>query len=310
MGLFLKSVSISTSVIVSLSSNSVLAAQKFLAANSNPYLIAEGGLQENLKDFEYWLNLCNLQSESGKYEKALTACEQAITVKPKNPIAWANHSGILLNLKKYPDAIASASKSLKLNKKNSLALTYKCMAFEALDRNETALDNCNQALKVDGNWGTHSPKLAWRHRGVILAKTGKYELAQVAFARTLLIEPKNSLTLAYRCQIENKLGQFKQAISSCNKALAGNGDWGSQNKTFALRNRALSNTRLNKFNKAIADYDRLLAVNPKDAVAWGAQGMLLEKLAQYTEALTSYEQAIALKPDYSLALVGTCCCIK
>ena len=287
MGLFLKSIGISTSIILCIIPNSVLATQKFLGVNPRPYLIAEGGLEENLKDFEYWLNLCDLQSESGKYEEALTACEQAITVKPKNPIAWASHSGILLKLKKYPDAIASASKSLKLNKNNSLALTYKCMAFEALDKNETGLDNCNKALKVDGNWGTQSPKLAWRHRGVILAKTGKYELAQVAFTRTLLIEPKNSLTLAYRCQIENKLGQFKQAISSCNQALKGNGDWGTDSKTFALKNRAEANTRLNNFKRAIADYDRLLAVNPKDAVAWGAQGMLLEKLAQYSDALAS-----------------------
>ena len=141
-------------------------------------------------------------------------------------------------------------------------------------------DNCNQALKVDGNWGKQSPKLAWRHRGVILAKTGKYELAQIALTRTLLIEPKDSLTLAYRCQIENKLGKFKQAISTCNKALNGNGDWGNKDKTFALNNRAEANIRLSQFEKAIADYDRLLAVNPKDAVAWGAQGVLLEKLGK------------------------------
>ncbi len=305
MGIYLKYISISTSIFLTIYPNSVLAVQKLSNPRfPNPYLVAEGGLSENLKDFDYWLDLCDLQFQSGKYDKALTACEKAITVKPKNPVAWAKHSGILLKSKQYPDAIASASKSLKLNENNSLALTYKCMAFEALDKNDTALDNCNQALKVDGNWGKQSPKLAWRHRGVILAKTSKYELAQNAFARTLLIEPKDSLTLAYRCQIENKLGKFKQAISSCDKALNGNRDWGDKNKTFALSNRAEANTRLNQLEQAIADYDQLLAVNPKDAVAWGAQGILLEKLGKYTEALTSYDQAIAIEANYSLALVG------
>ena len=138
MGLFLKSVSISSAIFLSLTPNSVLAAQQLSNPRfPNPYLVAEGGLEENLKDFDYWLNLCDLQFESGKYKEASTACEQAITVKPKNALAWAKHSGISLKLKQYPDAIASASKSLKLNENNSLALTYKCMAFEALDKNET-----------------------------------------------------------------------------------------------------------------------------------------------------------------------------
>ena len=62
MGLFLKSIGISTSIILCIIPNSVLATQKFLGVNPRPYLIAEGGLEENLKDFEYWLNLCDLQS--------------------------------------------------------------------------------------------------------------------------------------------------------------------------------------------------------------------------------------------------------
>ena len=45
---------------------------------------------------------------------------------------------------------------------------YQCIAYTALDQNETALDICNDALRLDGDWGRRSPALAWRYRGNIL----------------------------------------------------------------------------------------------------------------------------------------------
>ena len=272
----------------------------------SPSLLAQKGLQENLKDFQYWLNLCSIGTESGKYEEALSACEQAIIVKPKDPLAWSEHSGILLKLKQYPQAIASANRALNFNSKTSLALTYKCIAFQALGRTEEALDTCNQALKVDANWGQKSPKLAWLYRGIILTEQKKYKQATIAYDRTLLLEPKDSLTLAYRCDVLTKRGKFKAAISSCSDALAGNGKWGDKNQTFALANRALAYRKLDKLEAAISDYDRLLTIDPTNSIAWGEQGIVLEKLSQYTEALTSYNRAIEINPKYSLALVGKC----
>ena len=153
-------------------------------------MLAQQGLEE-LEDFDYWLNRCNLLATAQKYEEALVACEQGITLRPKNAEIWANHSGILLNLKQYPEAIASADNALKFDNKNSLALTYKCFAFSALTQNEAALDACNEALRVNGNWGNRSPALAWYYRGVILSQSGQDEQALVAYERTLLLEPQD-----------------------------------------------------------------------------------------------------------------------
>src|SRR5689334_10798856 len=97
---------------------------------------------EKVKDVDYWVNRCNLLASAQKYQEALAACEQAISLRPKSGIIWAAHSGILLNLKQYPEAIASADNALKFDENNSLALTYRCMAFSALKQNETALDTC------------------------------------------------------------------------------------------------------------------------------------------------------------------------
>ncbi len=209
-------------------------------------------------------------------------------------------------MKKYPEAIASAEKSLGFNPKTSLALTYKCMAFAALGRTEEALDNCTQALRVDGNWGKRSPTLAWVTRGQILSQLGQNDQALVAYDRALLLEPKNAEALAYRCDILSKLGKQDQAVASCDQALTDSGLTDQSSSSLALTNRAQANRKLNQLDTAVADYDRAISINPNDPTIWAEQAIVLEQLSRFTEALTSYDRAVQLNPKYSLALVGRC----
>lgn len=271
-----------------------------------PMLMAQKALQEKLKDFTYWSDLCNLQADSGKYEEALASCEQAILLRPKDPVIWADHSGVLLQMKKYPEAIVSAEKSLGFNPKTSLALAYQCMAFAALGRTEEGLDRCTEALRVDGNWGKRSPSLAWINRGLILSQINQNDQALIAFERALLLNPKDAQAQAYRCNILSKLGKQDAAISACDQAITGEGAGNEQTTALALAHRAGANRQLNQLTTAVADYDRAIRLNPNDPNLWAAQAMVLEQLSQFHEALTSYDRAVQLNPKSSLALVGRC----
>ncbi|NJM76771.1 MAG: tetratricopeptide repeat protein [Acaryochloridaceae cyanobacterium RU_4_10] len=195
---------------------------------------------------------------------------------------------------------------MQLDPKTSLAITYKCMAFAALQKYEEALDTCTFALKVDGNWGRFSPALAWLQRGILLSGLTQYEQAIIAYDRTLLLQPKDSLTLAYRCEAFTKLNQNEPAIDSCDRALAGNGKWGDKTAAFAWINRGVAHRQLKQWEKAIADYDRAINIEPNDPLTWAAQGFVFEKLARFNESLTSYDRALQISPKFSLALVGRC----
>ena len=269
-------------------------------------LRAQENLEDLLEDFDYWADLCNLQVEAKKYEEALAACEQGIILEPKDSGIWAEHSGVLLKLKKYPEAIASARKALSFNEENSLALTYICQSFRGMNQLEKALDACNQALKLDGSWGTQSPLLAWFYRGVLLAESGQQEQALIAFERALLLEPEDSLILAYRCGTLTDLKRYDEAIAICRQALDGNGRWGDFTAALAWSNLGFAHAQLKQYDAAIAAYDRAVSINANDPVIWGRQGLALEALGRVQEALTSYESAAALKEDYSLAQVGRC----
>ncbi|MFG6102983.1 tetratricopeptide repeat protein [Leptothoe sp. EHU-05/26/07-4] len=269
-------------------------------------VLAQPASFDALEDITYWTDLCRLQATAEEYEKALAACEQAIALEPENPDIWAQHSGILIKLKAFADAIASANRALTFDPENSLAIAYQCVAYTALGENETALDKCNNALRVNGNWGSETPTLAWFYRGEILSQAKQYELALVAYERTLLQDPENSLVLTRQCEAYVALERPQSALEVCGSALSIDKNWGDIGPALAWTYQGQAHSQLNQYNQAIFAYDQAIGLDPKNALTWAAQGQLLETLRRDQEALVSYNQAVALKADYTLALLGQC----
>jgi tetratricopeptide (TPR) repeat protein len=271
--------------------------------------IAQENLQD-LNDVEYWRNLCDLQADAAQYAEAQKACEAAIELEPRNDGLWARHSGILFAQEQHPNAIASATQALRFNPENSLAFTYTCMAHFALGNLELALDNCNDALRVDGSWGNQSPALAWLHRGLILTDQGDPAGALVAYARTLLLEPEDARTLLHQCEAQLALQDYDSAIASCQQARVGNGEWGPTAPALAWLNQGIAEFERGNSTAAIAAFDGAVDLDPSLALAWSYQGRALAQQEQHTEALLSYNQAVALQPESARALVGQCAALN
>lgn len=261
---------------------------------------------ENLQDVDYWRTLCDLQAAARQYPEAQEACEAAIELAPRSDGLWAHHSGILLAQDQHPSAIASAMQALRFNPRNSLAYTYICMAQYTLENLESALDACNEALRVDGSWGNQSPALAWLHRGLILAAQGDPASALVAYARTLLLEPEDARTQLHECEAHLALENYPSAITSCQRALAGNGRWGPTAPALAWLNQGIAHFRQGSDREATAAFDRAVDLDPQLTLAWAYQGRVLARRNLHTEALVSYTQAVSLQPDSARALVGQC----
>ena len=261
---------------------------------------------ESLNDGYYWATLCRLQRDAQQYEQALTACEQAIALEPDGADLWALRSSVLLQMKNYPDAIVSADQALFFDPRYSLASTYLCMGYAGLNNAAAALDACNNALRLDGNWGNSSPAMAWLYRGIILSQAGQLEQAATALERTLLLEPEDSLALAYQCRVRVDLGLPQTAIPSCEAARAGNGRWGNESPALAWAEQGRAHAQMLDYTAAIAAYDQALALNPSDPVTWAAQGQLLQQIQRPTEALTAFTRATELAPAYAFAHLGRC----
>lgn len=66
--------------------------------------------------------------------------------------------------------------------------------------------------------------------------------------------------------------------------------------------------KLQQYEPAIAAYDRALQIKPDVSEAWFGRGTVLAKLQRFDEAIAAYDKAIQLKPDSSLAWFGKARC--
>jgi tetratricopeptide (TPR) repeat protein len=60
-------------------------------------------------------------------------------------------------------------------------------------------------------------------------------------------------------------------------------------------------TAAKKYEQAISSYNQALAMKPDYPEAWHNRGISLYNLGQYEQAIASYNQALAMKPDYHQA---------
>ena len=275
-----------------------------------PTLLAQedGGtsLLETFQDYDYWFGLCSLKTLAEENDSALESCERALAIDPNQSDLWAIYSGVLLALQQFPEAIAAARQSQLLDPQSSLAIAQECRAFAALKEFEQALDACDLAIDLNGNWVNSSPALAWFQRGTILAQQGLFEVAISSYDRVLLLETDDSQTLTRRCQARIEIQDFGGAIEDCANALAGNGRWGDSSPAEAWFYQGLARSRSAQYQPAVTAFDRSISLDPNRADTWVQQGIALEQLERLIEARVSFEQAAILQPMSSRVQLRLC----
>ena len=257
-----------TAVIAGGEDAQVLSVQQFAQANSD-----QNSNQFDYKNLEFWSNQCLSLIDEKQYAKATLSCEKAIALQPKasNKELWAARSNALFHTGQYAESLVSYDRVLQVDPKASSAIAYQCAAQLQLDRLEDAVDTCEKALKVDGSWGKDSPAFAFFYRGLALRRLGRLETAAASYKLAKRLKPDDFLIKAELC---STLAEVQN--QACN------------------------------VKDAIADYERGLAAEPSNSALWAQQGLALESIGSYPEALTSYNQALKLRPDSALVLAHRC----
>jgi len=106
---------------------------------------------------------------------------------------------------------------------------------------------------------------------------------------------RDSTTPEVHQKIQALTQQLEQLKSGNSQLSFTANDYVEQGKAFYFENR---------FEDAIACYDKAIQMEPQNHRAWFSRGAGLVKLQQWDEALVSYDNAIDLKPDLSEAWFG------
>ena len=90
--------------------------------------------------------------------------------------------------------------------------------------------------------------------------------------------------------------EYEKAIADYNKAIELN-----PNYVYAYGNRGISYKNLGKYELAIADYNKAIELNPKYGNAYNNRGVSYQNLEKYELAIADYNKAIELNPKHANA---------
>jgi tetratricopeptide (TPR) repeat protein len=266
------------------------------------------------EDFDFWADQCLMLSRQQAYPEALAACEQAISLEPRrdNADIWSTRGNALFHLGQYTESIASYRRVVETSPNNSSAIAFQCAGLFQLNQYGDAIDTCEQALSIDGNWRSISPAFAWYYRGLGLRQLGRLETALTSFERATTLDPENVQSLAEYCETLTELERPIDLAANCIPQVAVTTD--EENPSLVTeRCGALpevdrpTQLPINAGLQAtVVCYERALAEHSQDITLWIQQGMALEQLGLYERAMAAYDRAIELNPTHAIALVHHC----
>ncbi len=284
--------------------------------------IAQAPAKEfELKDFEYWATQCRSLFAEQLYPESLAACEKAIPLTPekdrkaqqkKTLDLWKIRSDALFNLGRYPDALTSYDYVLTIQPAYSQGLTKRCDILFRLGRYDLAIASCEQALKVDGDWGTSNPANAWALRASALRKAGKLEEAIGSYDQAIVANPDDRIITAERCETVFALKKSQEstiamAQAALQKAAPESVEANLAQTQLETTKRALSSTAEDgkKCTLAVEKPEQPEGLKPqkptasllfKQGLVFKSQGRTNDARRTFQDAVLTYEQELATNP--------------
>lgn len=132
---------------------------------------------------------------------------------------------------------------------------------------------------------------ARRARAVQLLQQEQWDEAIFQFTEILQDHPEDIDAYMLRATAFTRKGDHQRAVADYTAAIR------LEPSPLALRARARTYLRLQKYGEAIADFDRVLALSPDDATTLVNRGQVQLAQKQYDQASKDLDRALALKPN-------------
>ena len=225
-------------------------------------------------------------------DTALQNWEQAIALKPDWPEAYYACGNVMVELRRYGDAIASFDKAIALKPDYSPAYNSRGNALQALRRFDEAVETYDNAIAFKADYAA-----AYSNRGNALQSLNRFEEAIESYGKAIALRPDYCDAYNNRGVSLRRLGRFDEACQDFESAIALLPDHAGLHN-----NRGNALVALGRFEDAIESYDTAIALSPHYPDVYDNRGVALKELKRFDEAMESFGKALALKPDYHEAI--------
>lgn len=210
-----------------------------------------------------------------------------VAADPDAASSYLGRGSVLLDIRRFDDAIRDFDKALSLEPRNALALADRGIARVWKGDLAAASSDLNAAIAID-------PKnpVVFRARGLMAQRRGAWRDSVAAYTLALELEPLNAFALGHRAEAASAAGDSEAALRDAAAAIKQQPAWID---LYLLRANALRSQ--GKQSEALAEATAVVAANPNNGYAHVVAANIYSAFHKDAEALRAYEQAIALKPE-------------
>jgi tetratricopeptide (TPR) repeat protein len=230
--------------------------------------------------------------ELKRYEDALAPLQEALRLDVKCAAAHVGYGNAMLGLARHVEAQAAYERALSISTVLPEPWSNRGNALLALGRPADALISFDRALELDPhNQATHT------NRGHALRDLGRHEEALRSYRLALVARPRVASLLALCGAMLLALGREAEALASFDEALDVD-----PHDLDALYNSCVALDLLHHHSELLERSERILTRAPDHAAAWLGKANALQGLQRYEEAAQAYDEALARDPDLHNAL--------
>ncbi len=183
------------------------------------------------KDNDFSRNgLCLALFEEGKFEEAVSNCNEAIRMNPYSIYAFDNRGGAYFKLGQYQLAIEDFNAAIHLKSDYAYAYNKRGASYSELGQYQRAIEDYNEAIRLKPDYAK-----AYYNRGDAYIKLGQHQHALEDYDKAIIYKPDyvdayNNRAFIYLNLRNIKLGcndaQKACELGECNllKAAKGKGD--------------------------------------------------------------------------------------
>jgi len=226
------------------------------------------------------------EKQLGNREAAMRWIKQALLVDPQSAAAHSNLGSLLMDLKRFDEAVASCDKAIQLDPGFVDAHYNRGSALFELGQFADAIASFRKAVGLNPRHVN-----AYNNCGNALHKTREFVEAIACYDQAIALDPGYVSAYSNRGAALIELRRTGEAILDLDRALAlapGNVDaWANRGESF-LRSRRLED--------ALASYNRALELDPRSSEAWLGRANVLMLSRQLAEAKSACREALAIEP--------------
>lgn len=237
-----------------------------------------------------------VKSELGYWDGGKEDLDRAITLSPSNRRYYVIRGRIKYHLGDMKGALADTSRAIELDRSNpdawffssELKARMKDTAGSIADLDQTLvcrIDDPDQKAAVYN-------KRAEQHR---LMRNEK--LAVADYTRAIELSPRFADAFLGRAEAEYDQENWDAAVNDCNRHLS------LTITARGLLDRAMNLRQLDRFQEALVDCDRAIALNPKSPIGYYQSALVRRAMGDLKGALNDLDQCVQLDPRPNYLLI-------